>query len=1061
MTDISEKLSEIERNIQEGETMLTVLRRLPESEETNGQIKRFQELVRQLEEYKERYKALQASPLNDFEAQLEALRDKHERIKMLLGRSALGGTKPSSPPPKSHLSHDDHECTSPVLYSKDGSVSSRATNTDAPENSEQLACSYNIEPSEWRLHYENQTRQLSSMLSQIARFQEMVGRLSNLVIGLDMTEAVNLLSDVGQRFTEVHLRLLSLQTAYETVCNGEDPSNDFKATQLKDLRAFLISLGRSLEVTKECFFTVASIVRKTLLESSASDASSDQTANGLSQPVPPALNSEPGEPETVSAAAPTAGALPNEEELDYSKEQKRMELTIAQLYKQREALLSQLAEARAKANGSTSPPKDGCGNTSELISSAPFSSVDRTSNKHASTSLSSADAAASDPLPILKRLQARKEHLEELRGELRSFTFPNGDEAPPQAVTSTASEINRQLTSLSSNVLQAPGVSIKVPPPRPRTSPHVTVKTSATGIATSNLASAEVSLPTSFLASEPPTPRHSTQDISSVASNDSDVVTQKCEVVTFQEPEATYLDNTERLYKSMREARIWREEHRKAPTDLPVGDKEGDMTSTNGRLRNGGLSESTSCIDATAMATWGGDSDREGNDIEDVMVVGGEYIEDVPSVVSSRSSRANRRFITTSACSVNDGDGSSSRGCLGVHTDPQEPSVGISLPHLGHSPSPRTGGSGTVTTTRPPQRRQSSRPSQLSHRGMAESSFEEYALTKSLAAKIANLEFKVEQLTQTSQLLVTENARLSSALSVLLASQRLPPIAGAANSDWPASSHSGAAFANLQQPLLSISTGGLFSSPVPPFRPSDGASGLPSVHPLAPAPLTPTLHAQPSPSLEKALDQVQMLTAQVIEQHSRMNQLQNDLHVALQQQQHHFAGGGDVVSVNHHLASASGMRSYQTPTQPSSGQGTRRESYQPQVAGLSSLMALQATTDLQSRQPSAGRPPAKLDCLPIRQRSSNHHILLRSQWNPNPSQMPSFTTYHPTPALSQLASTPYLVFAPLVPTHAFSNSMKRTLATITELRHIPCLSTLSPEIRLYHLANVFSRFSIN
>lgn len=30
-----------------------------------------------------------------------------------------------------------------------------------------------------------------------------------------MTEAVNLLSDVGQRFTDVHLRLLSLQTAYE------------------------------------------------------------------------------------------------------------------------------------------------------------------------------------------------------------------------------------------------------------------------------------------------------------------------------------------------------------------------------------------------------------------------------------------------------------------------------------------------------------------------------------------------------------------------------------------------------------------------------------------------------------------------------------------------------------------------------------------------------------------------------------------------------------------------------------------------------------------------------
>ena len=32
MTDISEKLAEIERNIQEGETMLAILHRLPESE---------------------------------------------------------------------------------------------------------------------------------------------------------------------------------------------------------------------------------------------------------------------------------------------------------------------------------------------------------------------------------------------------------------------------------------------------------------------------------------------------------------------------------------------------------------------------------------------------------------------------------------------------------------------------------------------------------------------------------------------------------------------------------------------------------------------------------------------------------------------------------------------------------------------------------------------------------------------------------------------------------------------------------------------------------------------
>lgn len=126
--------------------------------------------------------------------------------------------------------------------------------------------------------------------------------------------------------------------------------------------------------------------------------------------------------------------------------------------------------------------------------------------------------------------------------------------------------------------------------------------------------------------------------------------------------------------------------------------------------------------------------------------------------------------------------------------------------------------------------------------------------------EIANLEFKVEQLTQTCQLLVTENARLSSAVSVLLASQRLPPITCAANSDWPVSSHIGAALANSQQPLLSISTSGLFS-PVPHFRSSESVSGLSSAQSLAPAPLMSTLHAQPSPSLEKALDQVQVLAA--------------------------------------------------------------------------------------------------------------------------------------------------------------------------------------------------------
>ena len=53
---------------------------------------------------------------------------------------------------------------------------------------------------------------------------------------------------------------------------------------------------------------------------------------------------------------------------------------------------------------------------------------------------------------------------------------------------------------------------------------------------------------------------------------------------------------------------------------------------------------------------------------------------------------------------------------------------------------------------------------------------------------------------------------------------------------------------------------------------------------------------------------LQMLRAQVIEQHSRMNQLQNDLHAALKNQ--HLSGSGDA---SQHLCSTSGTRGYQIP----------------------------------------------------------------------------------------------------------------------------------------------------
>ena len=116
------------------------------------------------------------------------------------------------------------------------------------------------------------------------------------------------------------------------------------------------------------------------------------------------------------------------------------------------------------------------------------------------------------------------------------------------------------------------------------------------------------------------------------------------------------------------------------------------------------------------------------------------------------------------------------------------------------------------------------------------------------------MEFKLEQLTQTCQLLVTENARLSSFLSLLLVNNRLPSIS---NSEWPTTaSYNGTIFTSPHQPLYSVSNGGLF--PSTPFHPPENTNNL-SVQSLVPPP-TPSMNIQHSLSLEKALDQVQVLT---------------------------------------------------------------------------------------------------------------------------------------------------------------------------------------------------------
>nr|CDS32457.1 expressed conserved protein [Hymenolepis microstoma] len=883
--DISEKIDEIERNIQEGERMLSVLRKLPESEENNAQILRFQELVRQLESFKERYRTIEYHCTNEAESQMGRIQDAQDQLK-----SIIDSSNNVSCIPKSTSVNDN---TSPGPTSSFRQVSSDAPSDELRfDRPDELSVS--IDPSEWRLHHERQKLQLLAMLSQIARYQDLISRLTNLTSGLDMSDTVSHLNDVGQRITEINLRLLSLKNAYETIYSLEDASDEYKASQLKDLRGFLISLGRSLEMTKECFFTIAGIIKGAL---------QNQADNGSAQPSEELCKSEV----TSTAPAPAADASTSESksslsaaavEPDPTKSQEEMELTISQLSEQRDRLIKQLAEVRAKVNGINSSSSKVEDTSKSSIPPLVESSQQQTSNSWASSDVAPAEVG-DDSLPILKRLQARKEHLEELRGELHSFNFSNAEEVPPLKASTS-----RRTTS---------STSIKTPPSRSRTSNR-----SEENVTNQNLDDhLDESLPTTFSGLElstPPSTLRSNQLVS-IASSDSDPTTQKGEAVTFQEPEATYLDNTERLYKSMREARIWREEHRNA-TDIPLdssivatsGDKgtdEGDDKVLNGNSRSfrgcagggGGLSESASCMDATAMATWGGSSDREEEEGQNAGEEE-EYIEDIPSVVSSRS----RRFLNSSMSS------STHRECLGIRTTTESrestSGIGMRMPHLGHSPSPRNS-DGKRTTSRPstapsarnshPYRRQTegstiqsnshNETSNISFGGSASDAF-----IRSLAEKMANLEFKLEQLTQTCNLLVTENARMSSYFySAAQQNRNSAPLAlhqPQCTADW-------SLFASpppQQQPLLTISTSGLFASPYRP--PAESLSGLSSVHSLAPAPPTPTLQHG-----DKYSDQIQMLAAEVIEQRSRMNQLQNKLQAALQQQQQNqfVAAAADIV----------------------------------------------------------------------------------------------------------------------------------------------------------------------
>ncbi|VDN08819.1 unnamed protein product [Dibothriocephalus latus] len=270
MSQIREKILEIEKNISDGEMMLRVLRQLPQSEvfsvlnlnciikETTAQIQRFEELVTKLQEYHNRYRNLeQADSLNA--ASPDAAQS-----------SFTGDSAPPVALPRrdSDADSDETEGQSLPAGKKDTSVG----NASAVQGSSQVAADDTqdkhatvvIDPADWPLHFKAQVCQLSHMYTQVDRFEDMLNRLLVLVKALNLTPQEDLLTDVSSRFIELKSSLTSLKKAYDGLSAHDTASDAFRARQLGNLRGFLVDLGRNLEMTKECFFSVANIVKQAI-----------------------------------------------------------------------------------------------------------------------------------------------------------------------------------------------------------------------------------------------------------------------------------------------------------------------------------------------------------------------------------------------------------------------------------------------------------------------------------------------------------------------------------------------------------------------------------------------------------------------------------------------------------------------------------------------------------------------------------------------------------------------------------------------------------------------------
>ncbi|CAH8541936.1 unnamed protein product [Schistosoma margrebowiei] len=555
------RLEEIQSSIAEGRLMLNVLRSLPTTENNDAFIVRFEDLISRLENYQLHNRK---SEVKDVKLQLKTLKEQQDRIQSLLGQTATSIQDSGLSEAPGGSSSDTQanvvfSNSASALLSKFESLLSNGNNQGCQKDGDRVSCnvscSRNFKPKQEPAVTTQENDKLSTLNTK------------QLLKPLDCEESTDL-----SNHSDIHLS--ELQKLIE---ESERFDEMVKRLVLITRRA---SLHSEPQLPPE--------LRKVQANGTLQDVDHSDEENNSTLPVNPTgsvtvkdsnieLNTskqindehiEDGDPEFLTQKAYLIA-------LQQRTAQEKEE--IAKLLQQRDELAGRLASLKAAASRASFDNRVTSGDS---VESTQTDELENGNERNSGSVSVSPD--------ILSSLEAKKRELDELKTQLELLRkaeakiakFTPALQGPRDIHNSNIAALpqetldNKRVTSASQSIL--PEVS------SPRTRFAIYKDDSDDLVNTKPAGNVSLS---------------------------SDLST-KADSVTFQQPEVTCIDNTERLYVNMREARIQIEEQRNRydrSTSNGINNTNSTAQKSLQHVSCSGASVATS-QDRTTLATWGGSS---------------------------------------------------------------------------------------------------------------------------------------------------------------------------------------------------------------------------------------------------------------------------------------------------------------------------------------------------------------------------------------------------------------------------------------------------------------------